>query len=279
MKPVDFAYERPATLSDAIALLADGSVFAKPIAGSQSLGPMLNMRIAQPDLLVDITSIESLSEVADRGDHIEFGACVTHADIEDRRLGDVTGGLMPHVAGNIAYRAVRNRGTIGGSLAHADPAADWLTALPLLGAELVIAGPAGERLLPAVDILVSSFSNALEDGELIAAVRVPRLSKSARWGFYKFNQKQGEFAHAIGAVLLDDDLGRFTAVIGAIETRPIIVEDATALFGGGLVMGKSVSIDDARLGALLDGKDITEPHRRKLLSTCLIRAAQEAVDR
>src|ERR1700674_1329194 len=121
MKPVAFSYERPASIDAALELLSETAVFCKILAGGQSLGPMLNLRLAQPDLLIDVTSISELVDVADGRDHLDIGACVTHADIEDGRLPDASNGLLPHVAGTIAYRAVRNRGTIGGSLAHADP--------------------------------------------------------------------------------------------------------------------------------------------------------------
>lgn len=138
MKSVAFDYERPRSIDAVIRLLGEEKVFCKLLAGSQSLGPMLNLRLAQPDLLIDITSIPELTDIANGRDHIDIGACVTHADIEDGRLPDPSRGLLPHVASTIAYRAVRNRGTIGGSLAHADPAADWISILPLLNAEIII---------------------------------------------------------------------------------------------------------------------------------------------
>jgi carbon-monoxide dehydrogenase medium subunit len=121
MKPVAFDYERPTTLADAATLLSEANGFSKVLAGGQSLGPMLNLRLAQPDLLVDITSIPELTAIADAVNHLEIGACVTHADIEDGRVPDHFAGLLRHVACRIAYRAVRNRGTIGGSIAHCRP--------------------------------------------------------------------------------------------------------------------------------------------------------------
>ena len=111
---------------------------AKIIAGGQSLGPMLNLRLVEPQLIVDITGLAELKQVERRGDELVLGACVTHADIEDGRIPDVTRGAMQGVAANIAYRAVRNRGTVGGSLSHADPAADWVSALSALGAKLTL---------------------------------------------------------------------------------------------------------------------------------------------
>ena len=135
MKPFAFDYEKPATIAAALALLGEAGDDAKVLAGGQSLGPMMNMRLARPRQLVDITGIPELRQVTDDGDAVVFGACVTHATIEDGRIPDPTGGMMPNVAAGIAYRAVRNRGTIGGSLVHADPAADWITTLAAIGAD------------------------------------------------------------------------------------------------------------------------------------------------
>ena len=276
MKPVAFDYQRPASLADAGTLLGQDGVQAKAIAGSQSLGPMLNLRLAQPDLLVDVTGIPELTAVASDDAVVEIGACVTHADIEDRRIDDPSNGLMAKVAGGIAYRAVRNRGTIGGSLAHADPAADWISVLPLLDAELVICGPRGTRTMAAEDLMISSFTTNLARDELIQAVRVAKLSRAARWGFFKFNQKAGEFAHAIGAVVVDRDRDIFRAVIGAIETAPIVVEDAAALFDGASKAASGPAIDAAAVAELLDQHGVTDPYLRKLAVVALQRAMLEA---
>ncbi len=276
MKPIAFQYERPASLKDAGALLGEEGIFAKAIAGSQSLGPMLNLRLAQPDLLVDITAIPELISVAAEGDSVDIGACITHADIEDGRVEDPSRGLLPMVAGGIAYRAVRNRGTIGGSLAHADPAADWLSVLPLLDAEVVIYSPRGTRTVAVAEVMVSSLTTSLEADELIQTIRVPKLSAAARWGFYKFNQKAGEFAHAIGVVLHDPEREIFRAVIGAIEARPIVVEDAAGLFGGTPGLGSAIEIDEAALGSLLDERNVADMYTRKLAKVALKRAAVQA---
>jgi carbon-monoxide dehydrogenase medium subunit len=135
-------------------------------------------------------------------DHLEIGACVTHADIEDGRVADHFAGLLRQVAGRIAYRPVRNRGTIG-EHCHADPAADWLSALALIDAKAVVWSRGGIRTIAVADLVVSSFTTVLQPDDLIQSVRVPKLSAAARWGFYKFSQKAGEFAHAIGGVLHD----------------------------------------------------------------------------
>src|SRR5271156_6045123 len=138
MKACAFDYARPKDVDEALRLLAKDD--AKPMAGSQSLGPMLNLRVLQPSLLVDLRFIPELKNSSEDRDCVTLGACITHAQIEDGRVPDPTGGFMREIASNIAYRAVRNRGTVGGSLVHADPAADWPSALTLLGATALIAG-------------------------------------------------------------------------------------------------------------------------------------------
>ena len=164
MKPVEFDYERPATLDEALELLAQPN--ARVLAGGQSIGPMLNLRLVQPTLLVDITAIEALRETSREDGTLQLGACVTHTAIEDGNLRDVTNKAMASVARNIAYRAVRNRGTIGGSLVHADPAADWLTCLSALGADVIAAGVEGERRMLGYWEVAQERRLAEEEGAL-----------------------------------------------------------------------------------------------------------------
>ncbi len=138
MKPAAFDYEKPRSLDAAVKLLATSDGAAKVIAGGQSLTPVLNFRLAQPSLLVDVRGLPELAGVKEEADAIVLGATTTHAQIEDGRVPDPTNGLLRRVARGIAYRAVRNRGTLGGSLAHADPAADWLNVMALLDAEVLV---------------------------------------------------------------------------------------------------------------------------------------------
>ncbi len=158
-----------------------------------------------------------------------LGACITHADIEDRRVPDPTGGFMASVAANIAYRAVRNRGTIGGSLAHADPAADWPTALTLLGATALIAGPDGRREVPVESFATDIFTTVLGAEELLVAIRIPKRSPRARYGYWKFCRKAGEFAQAIGAALHDPETGESRRVAGALNGPPRLVDENVSL--------------------------------------------------
>jgi carbon-monoxide dehydrogenase medium subunit len=223
VKAARFRYERATSLERAIELLGSGG-FVKLLAGGQTLGPMLNLRLVQPDLLVDVTKLPETTRWSEEPGAVLIGACVTHAAIEDGRVPDPTGGILPKIASGIAYRAVRNRGTIGGSLAHADPAADWLSALSALGAEIVVVGPGGERRVAVAALSTGVFSTVVAEDEVLRAVRVPRLSRHARWGYYKFCRKTGDFAEAIGAVLHDPERGMFRLVIGATNGAPIILD-------------------------------------------------------
>ena len=219
MKAARFDYDRASTVT----FLGE----AKALAGGQSLGPMLNLRIAQPAKLVDVRQLPELRATSEDATSVTLGAAITHAEIEDRKVPDPSRGLMAFVASRIAYRAVRNRGTIGGSLAHADPAADWPTALALLGGTAIIQGKTGRREAPLDRFVTGLFSTVLADGELLVALRIPKLSAQARWGYWKFCRKAGEFANAIGGALRDPASGRTRAVIGALQRPPHVIADAT----------------------------------------------------
>jgi carbon-monoxide dehydrogenase medium subunit len=159
---------------------------------------------------------------------------VTHAEIEDGFVPDATPGWLASAARRIAYRAVRNRGTIGGSLAHADPAADWLVSLAAIGAEALISGAGARRSVPVAQFMTGAFETTLGAAELLDGVRIPRLSAKVRWGFYKFAHKTGEFAKAMAAVLIDPEAESCRIVMGATESTPIVFEDGAKLFGGRL---------------------------------------------
>jgi aerobic carbon-monoxide dehydrogenase medium subunit len=276
MKAAAFAYERPSDLNAALGLMTKTDGITKVIAGGQSLGPMLNLRLVEPDLIIDIAGLSELKQAERSGDELVIGACITHGDIEDGRIPDVTRGAMQRVAGAIAYRAVRNRGTIGGSLSHADPAADWVSALPALGAKVRLRSLAGVRDLAIEDFVTGALESALQPGEIVEAVRVPVMTPSARWGYVKACRKPGEFAHAVAAVLIDPELATARAVIGALEAAPIILSDAASLFGG-RVTGDFRRQFDARVAdAILTNAGIANAADRHIHITVLRRAVSEA---
>jgi aerobic carbon-monoxide dehydrogenase medium subunit len=229
MKPARFDYERPHTVDEALALLARRD--AKAIAGGQSLGPMLNLRLAQPALLVDLRRVPELATVDSTPETVFIGACTTHASIEDGAVPDPANGLLRRIARGIAYRAVRNRGTIGGSLAHADPASDWVSAMALLDATVVVRGIAGERAIPASRLVTGVMTTALSAQELILGVRIPRLAASARWSYWKFCRKFGDFAEAIAGFILDPELGQARGIVGATAAAPLVISDPLPFIG------------------------------------------------
>ncbi|MET0968167.1 MAG: FAD binding domain-containing protein [Tardiphaga sp.] len=275
MKPAPFAYERPRDVASALAAMA-GEGTIKIIAGGQSLGPMLNLRLVAPDTIVDITGLDELKHAEVSGDELVIGACVTHADIEDGRIPDVTRGAMQRVAADIAYRAVRNRGTLGGSLSHADPSADWVSALAALGATMSLRSATGARRIAMKDFVLGALESALAPGELLEAVRVPAMPPSARWGYVKACRKTGEFAHAIGAVLIDPDAGTARVVIGAVEAAPIIVDDTAALFGGRISHDFASRFDARVADALLLRAGLGDAADRHIHVAVLRKAIAEA---
>jgi len=272
MKAAAFEYARPADLAAAVQALASAPGETKPLGGGQSLGPMLNLRLARPKRLVDVSRLESLRMIEDKGVLWRFGGAVTHAAIEDAKLPGCE--PMSMVARGIAYRVIRNRGTIGGSLAHADPAADWPLALPALDATIVIGGTAGERRVPAGEFMKAAFSTALGEDELVVAVEVPKLSPGARWGYWKFCRKTGEFPEASAAVLLDPQRKLARLWIGALNGAP---QSMQALAADVAQRGDLAVSEDAVSRALdLVAPDIEAAHRR-LHVTAVRRAVQQAV--
>jgi carbon-monoxide dehydrogenase medium subunit len=263
MKPAPFDFHPCQDIVQALALLAAGDGMAKVAGGTQSLGPMLNLRLAQPAQLVDVSRLEALRGFALQGDSLRIGAAVTHARIEDGALPDVTLGLLPQVAAGIAYRAVRNRGTLGGSLAHADPAADWVSTMALLGATMVLQGPAGERRVDAGGFFQGPFTTALADDELLVAIDVPVFSGGARWAYRKACRKPGEFAEALVAIWTDPARGTARVVFGALSGMPHVIEGADAL---------AALRTPAGVQSALDGAGVDEPYERQLQAAMLRRA-------
>ena len=225
MKPAAFDYVRAKSWAEAVQLVGSG---ARPGAGTQSLGPLLNLRLAQPDTIVDVRHLPHFSGVTLVGDTVRIGAGTTHAAIEDGAVPGRTGEIMAGVARRIAYRPVRNRGTIGGSLAHADPSADWVAVLPAIGGVAIAVGANGERRIPLSAFVTGIFETVLAPDELLRAIEVPALPSTARWGHWKFCRKVGEFSKATACVLLAEG-AKPRAVLAALDGPPLVLEDASAL--------------------------------------------------
>jgi carbon-monoxide dehydrogenase medium subunit len=262
MKPAPFDYVRPADWSAALALLAAG---ARPVAGAQSLGPMLNLRVATPERLADLRHLPGYAGVTVGGDTVRIGAGTTHATIEDGTVPGRLGAILAGVARHIAYRAVRNRGTLGGSLAHADPAADWVAVLPAFPGFAIAVGPQGERRIPLAGFVPGVMETALRPDELLQAVELPVLPEATRWGHWKFCRKPGEFSKATACVLAVPGAAP-RAVLAALDAAPLVIPDASALLA-------APAADADRIVA---GLALEDPWRAALARTALHRAVEQA---
>ena len=233
MKAAPVDYVRPRSLTEAIDLLVRTPGEAHVIAGGQSLVAMMNLRLSSPGLLIDIARLPELAVVSEDRDALTLGACVTHAAIEDGKVADPSYGLMPRVAAGLAYRAIRTRGTIGGSLALSDPAAEWPAVLTALDAEVVVCGPAGRRSLKCLEFTTGIFETKLAPDEIIESVRIPKLSANSRWGYIKFCRKAGEFANSLAVAVADLGRGYSRVVLGAANGTPLLLDDTARLLLGG----------------------------------------------
>ena len=273
MKPAKFDYERPTELAAAIGLLAQSGGEGRVLAGGQSLVPMMNLRLARPSLLVDIRFIAGLGSCERKDGTQLMGATVTHAMIEDGKVPDVTAGMLRSVARGIAYRAVRNRGTIGGSLAHIDPGGDWPSAMAALDVEVEAHGPDGGRSIAIDDLFVSAFTSTLAADEILTAVHVPVLSDAARWGYYKVVKKAGDLADSIGAAVFDPERGLCRVVLGGTDAPPILLRGLSERLAAFQADGPSA--EEAR-AAVAEARPDLDSIDRQIHATAVRRAIAQA---
>ena len=244
MIPAQFDYIAPTTLDEAVALLSQHADDAKVLAGGHSLIPAMKLRLAQPQLLVDIGRIKGLSYIREEGGQIRIGAMTTHYQIESSaRLREICP-LLPEAAGQIGDVQVRNKGTIGGSLAHSDPAADWPAAALALDAEMRAVSSKGERGIKAADFFVDLFTTALEQGEILSEIRIPIPKARTGQAYLKAAQPASGFAVVGVAVsLVRDAAGKCEAA-------------AVGITGVASKAYRAAAVEKALAGASLDEKMI-----------------------
>lgn len=225
MKPAPFRYHRPQSLADAIALLSQYSD-SKLIAGGQSLGPMMNMRLVQPADLIDLNAVAGLDFITEKENFLEIGALARHHQVASSPVIKKHCPLLAEAAGTIGHYAIRSRGTLGGSLAHADPAAQLPLVAATLGAEIVVNGKRGERRIAAKDFFVSMMTTALEPGEIVVSARFPKAAAGDRHAYLQFSRRTGDFA--IAAVACTLQKRELKIGVGGAEDKPLVFEDFTS---------------------------------------------------
>jgi carbon-monoxide dehydrogenase medium subunit len=193
MIPASFEYVRATSAEEAIALIGQHGDEAKFLAGGHSLLPLMRLRLAQPSVLVDIGRLSDLSFIRDEGEHIAIGALTRHADVETSDLLAEHAPLLKHATTHVGDPQVRHRGTIGGSIAHADPASDLPATTLALGATYVAQGPGGRREIPASEFFESFLTTTLAPDEMLVEIRIPKM-QGASWGFQKFNRRAQDWA-------------------------------------------------------------------------------------
>jgi carbon-monoxide dehydrogenase medium subunit len=266
MIPAPFDYVAAESAAHAIELLASHGDDAKILAGGHSLLPMMKLRLAAPELLIDICGIAELTGIAVDGDDLLIGAATRHADLAGSALVRADAPLLAHAASLVGDPQIRHRGTIGGSLAHADPAADLPMAVVALGGSVELRGPSGTRQVPAGDFFTGYFETCLEPGELLTAVRVPRLP-GAGWGYQKFTRRANDWA-IVGAAAI---AGRVAlANMGPTPLRAAATEQALA---DGASVGEAAAL---AADGTSPGEDIhADRGYREHLARVLVRRALE----
>lgn len=232
MIPAEFEYAVAQSVDEAIQLLS-ANEDAKVLAGGHSLLPLMKIRLATPAMLVDIGGIAELKGVSDGGDHLVIGALTRHHDVEHDPLVQEHCPLLSDTAGTIGDRQVRHRGTIGGAVAHSDPAGDYPATLVTLDATVVARGPGGERTIPIADFFTGVFESVLAEDEILTAIRVPKATGSG-WAYVKFNQRKPEWAIVGVAALVSASNGTIDSArvaltnMGSAPIRATAVEQALA---------------------------------------------------
>ena len=282
MKPAPFDYQAPATLREAVELLASDPE-AMVIAGGQSLMPLLALRLATPSLLVDLRRVPGLDAIAIGDDGIRLGARVRWRDIEEDWRLQTAHPLLRETIAEVAHYQIRNRGTVGGSLAHADPAAELPGLAVTCEAEITLAGVAGTRVVRASDFFTGPLTTVRQRDEIITELRLPFWPPGRRWAFREFAQRQGDFSLAGVALFYDEDQeGRVAdahiGVIGACD-RPQRLIEVEALLNGRFVDDASIrEAAEAAARTVDPPEDLHAPaaYRRALVATLIERGLRSA---
>jgi carbon-monoxide dehydrogenase medium subunit len=283
MKLPPFDYACPTTLPEAIELLASHDGDAKAIAGGQSLVPMLAFRLAQPTLLVDLRKLADLRGIRISDAGVTLGAMVRWRDIEDDERLETAHPLLKAAIAHVAHYQIRNRGTVGGSIAHADPAAEMPGIAMTCDAEIAVVGKSGAHVIQAADFFQGALTTALTTDEIIVEIRLPAWPAGRRWGFQEFARRRGDFAMAAAAVFYDQDArgkarNAHVGVIG-VGDRPLRLTAVEDVLNGESIDEATIAKADAATSAAVEPQDdihASAAYRRSLVGTMVERALTSA---
>jgi carbon-monoxide dehydrogenase medium subunit len=283
MKPAPFAYHAPGEVAEAVELLEKFGDDGRILAGGQSLVPMMAFRVATPPNLIDINRIAALDYMSADDAELAVGALTRHAAFHRQAVDGPLGTLLAGVVRHIAHFPIRTRGTMCGSIAHADPASEWCLVAVTLDATIVAQGQSGRREIPAAEFFQGIMTTALDDGEMLVEVRWPLLDAEQRAGFYEFSRRAGDFAVAMSAAVLRVVDGRITEArvgLGGVEAQPRRMHAAEAVLRGE-APGDAVFRAAAEAAAVivdpLEDLQADALYRRELTSVVIRRALERAV--
>ena len=285
MKPAAFGYFRPSSLEEALQQLTAGGENAKVIAGGQSLGPMLNMRLARPSDLIDLNDLTELAYIRDVGDRLEIGALTRHDQIAESKLVLARCPLLAQAAKTIGHYAIRQRGTIGGSLAHADPVAQLPLIATTLEAKIEIVRHGGQRSLPASAFFQSVMATALAPDEIIRCVHFPKAEVNEGTSFQLFNRRHGDYAivAAAATVTLDGErVSRVRVGLSGVSAVPQACDDIVRPFAGRMANAAWAAEVAVAVRAAVSPEDdqrISALYRKELTQTLVERALVRALSR
>lgn len=284
MKPPPFEYVAPRTLQEAIAALANGGTDAKVLAGGQSLIPLLNFRLARPSVLVDLNRVAELAHVSSRDRGIAIGAMTRQASIERDATLSSRQPLLAEAIRSVGHPAIRTRGTFGGSLAHADPAAELPAVAVCLDAQLTIAGPHGRRTLAAEDFFLGYLTTALRPDEILEETWLPPLARGTGQAWVEFARRHGDFALvgvAVSLSVVDDVVTDARIVLTGVGGLPVRAREAETLLVGGNIPERAGAAADAARTAIEPEADIhaSKEYRAHLAGVLTERAIRLAYER
>jgi aerobic carbon-monoxide dehydrogenase medium subunit len=281
--PVAFDYEVAESVDHAIELLGQHGEDSKLIAGGHSLIPIMRLRLAAPSVLIDLDRLEDLRYVRDEGDHLAIGALTRHRDVHNNELVQEHCGIVGYTAGLLGDPSVQHRGTIGGTLAHGDPAGDMPAVISALEGTLVIQGPNGERTVPASDFFQDYLFTDLEPDEVVTEVRVPKLDQNTGWSYKKFSRRSQDWAIVGVAAVVEKSNGNIDSArvgltsMGSTPIRASTVEEALS---GASPDGIASAADSAAEGTAPSSDDAASAEFRKHLARVWTRrAVEEALGR